>query len=184
MDAKALHKISYGLYVVGTTLDGKNVGCVVDAFIQSTGSPVPTVILCSIKTNLTNTAIKQAGEFTVSVLGTDVDPFVIGNFGFQSCRDADKWANVSHNVIDGMPVLEKAVAYLRCKLTDSKELSTHSAFFCDVTDAWTGAGEPLIYADYQKDMKSKTMAAFKAFKETGAVPNPSVSASSSAAVLE
>ncbi len=76
MDSKALYKISYGLYVVGTKLDGKYAGCVVDAFIQSTSAPVPTVILCSIQANQTNTAIKQAGEFTVSVLGTDVDPLL------------------------------------------------------------------------------------------------------------
>ncbi len=115
-------------------------------------------------------AVKQTGEFAVSVLGTDVDPFIIGNFGFQSGRDADKWSAVPHRLADGLPVLEKAVAYLRCKVTDAKELSTHTAFFCDVADAWLGEGEPLIYGDYQKNMKSKSMEAFKAFKETGKAP--------------
>jgi len=165
MDSKALYKISYGLYVIGSKLDGRDAGCVVDAFIQSTSAPVPTVILCSIQANQTNTAIKQTGEFTVSILGADVDPFAIGNFGFQSGRDTDKWANVAHNYINELPVLEKAVAFLRCKVTDYKELSTHTAFFCEVTDAWQGEGEPLIYGDYQKSMKTKSQEAFKAFKE-------------------
>jgi flavin reductase (DIM6/NTAB) family NADH-FMN oxidoreductase RutF len=127
MENKALYKISYGLYVVGTLIDGKTAGCVVDAFIQSTGNPA-TVILCSIKTNQTNEAIKKTGEFTVSILGAGVDPFVIGNFGFQSGRDADKWANVPHKLSDGLPVLEKAAAFLRCKVTDFKELSTTPRF--------------------------------------------------------
>ena len=170
MDSKAMYKISYGLYVVGTKLDENYAGCIVDAFIQSTSAAVPEVILCSIHANQTNAAIKQAGEFTISVLATDVDPFIIGNFGFQSGRDADKWANVPHKISDGLPVLEKAVSYLRCKVTDSKELSTHTAFFCEVVDGWLGEGEPLIYGNYQKDMKAKTMEAFKAFKETGKVP--------------
>ncbi len=170
METKALYKISYGLYVVGSKLDGKLAGCVVDAFIQSTSSPVPTVILCSIQANQTNAAIKQTGEFTVSVLGRDVEPFVIGNFGFQSGRDADKWANVEHRLAGGLPVLDKAAAYFRCRVTDQKELSTHTAFFCEVTDAWLGEGEPLIYGDYQASMKAKTLEAFKAFKETGIVP--------------
>jgi flavin reductase (DIM6/NTAB) family NADH-FMN oxidoreductase RutF/rubredoxin len=173
MDLKALYNISYGLYVVGTKIDGKYAGCIVDAFIQSTSSPVPTVILCSIQANQTNTAIKQTGEFTVSVLGTDVDPFIIGNFGFQSGKNADKWANVPHQVKDELPVLNKAIAYLRCKVTDAKELSTHTAFFCEVTDAWLGEGEPLIYGNYQKEMKSKTMEAFKVFKETGTLTTDS-----------
>ena len=170
MDTKALYNISYGLYVVGSKIDGKNAGCVVDAFIQSTSSPVPTVILCSIQANQTNAAIKQTGEFTVSVLGSDVDPFVIGNFGFQSGRDADKWNNVPHELVDGLPVLKDKVAYLRCKVTDSKELSTHTVFFCDVVDAALGDGQPLIYGDYQKSMKSKTLEAFKHFRQTGEVP--------------
>ena len=170
MDSKALYKISYGLYVVGTKFDGKYVGCIVDAFIQSTSSPVPTVILCSIQANQTNAAIKQTGEFTVSVLGTDVNPFVIGNFGFQSSRNADKWSNVPHKIADGLPVLESAVAYLRCKVTDSKELSTHTAFFCEVTDAWQGEGEPIIYGNYQKDMKATAMESFKSFRETEKPP--------------
>jgi flavin reductase (DIM6/NTAB) family NADH-FMN oxidoreductase RutF len=126
MDKKAFHKISYGLYVVGTEIDGKYAGSVVDAFIQSTSNP-PTVILCSIKANQTNEAIKQRGEFTVSVLGEDIDPFVIANFGFQSGRNVDKWANVPHKIVDGLPVLEKAVAFLRCKVTEAKELSTHTS---------------------------------------------------------
>lgn len=170
MDGKALYKISYGLYIVGTKIDGKTAGCVVDAFIQSTSSPVPTVILCSIQANETNAAIKQTGEFTISILPTDVDPFIVGNFGFQSGRDADKWANVSHKLVDGLPVLEKAAAFLRCKVTDKKELSTHTAFFCEVTDAWQGEGEPLTYGDYQKNMKTAAQTAFKEFKESGKAP--------------
>jgi len=178
MDSTALFKISYGLYVVGTKIDGKYAGCVVDAFIQSTSSPVPTVILCSIQANQTNAAIKQMGEFTISVLGTDTDPFIVGNFGFQSGRNADKWANVPHKTVDGLPVLEKAVSYLRCRVTEQKELSTHTAFFCEVTDAWLGEGDPLIFGDYQKTMKAKTLAAFNAFKESGKVPEPAVSTAS------
>lgn len=172
MDTAALYNISYGLYVIGTKIDGKNAGCIVDAFIQSTSAPVPTVILCSIQANQTNAAIKQTGEFMVSILSADVDPFVIGNFGFQSGRDVDKWANVPFETVEGLPVLKKAVAYLRCKVTDFKELSTHTVFFCDVTDAFMGDGTPLIYGSYQKEMKPKTLEAFKQYKQTGLVPSP------------
>lgn len=181
MDPKALFNISYGLYVVGTKLDGKNAGCIVDAFIQSTSEPKPTVILCSIVKNQTNAAIKQTGEFTVSVLGSDCDPFLIGNFGFQSGRDVDKWANVPHRMVDGLPTLESAVAYFRCKVTDQKEIGTHTVFFADVVDAWTGSGAPLIYGEYQKSMKSAAMNAFKSYKDTGVVPTQSAAPAAPAA---
>lgn len=170
MDKTALYSISYGLYVIGTRMDGKDIGCVVDAFIQSTSTPVPTVILCSIQENQTNEALKKTGEFTVSVIGANVDPFVIGNFGFQSGRNVDKWANVEHRHIDGLPVLEQAVAYYRCKITEEKELSTHTVFFCEVTDALKGeASEVLTYGAYQTKMKIKAQKAFEAYKSGGDV---------------
>ncbi len=172
MDSKALYQISYGLYVVGTKIDGKDAGCVVDAFIQSTSSPVPTVILCSIQANQTNMAIKQTGEFTISVLTKKTDPFVIGNFGFQSGRNADKWANVPSRRMGDLPILEHAAAWLRCKVTDYKELATHTVFFCDVTDAMVGEGEVLTYGEYQKEWKGKTQEAFKTFQESGKAPAP------------
>lgn len=170
MDQTALFNITYGLYVVGSKLDGKDCGCIVDAFIQSTVMPTPTVILCSIKNNQTNEAIMRSKEFTVSILSAEVDPFVIGNFGFQSGRAVDKWANVPHEHLEGLPILKDAVAYLRCRVTDQKELSTHTAFFCEVLDAFKGEGEPLVYMDYQKHLKDKAMAAFKQYKQTGEVP--------------
>ena len=171
MDKAALYSISHGLYVIGTKMDGKNAGCIVDAFMQSTSAPEPTVILCSIRANQTNEAIKRAGEFTVSVLGANVDPFIIGNFGFQSGRNADKWANVAHTGVGDLPILEKAVAFYRCKVTYARELSTHTAFLCDVTDAWKGeADEVLTYGSYQKNMKGKTQQAFAAFESSKALP--------------
>jgi len=172
MDTTALFNISYGIYVIGSTLDGKNTGCVVDAFIQATSTPVPSVILCSINTNQTTEAIKQTKAFNVSVLGTKVDPFVIGNFGFQSGRDVDKWANVPFELVDDLPVLEEAVAYYCCKVTDYKELPDYTLFYCEVTDALQGEGQPLIYADYKKDMEAKTLESFNLYKQTGVAPEP------------
>ncbi len=165
MDIKALFKITYGLYVAGSKIDGRDAGCIVDALIQSTSSPIPTLILCSMHKNQTNAAIKQTGELTISVLRADVDPFIIANFGFQSGRDIDKWANVAHSRSGDLPVLKEAAASFHCKVTEFKELSTHTVFFMDVVDARDGEGEPLIYSDYQKNMKTKAMEAFKAFKE-------------------
>ena len=163
MDTKALYKISYGLYVVGTKIDGRYAAA---SWTRSSSPPVrsvPTVILCSIqKIRQTPPSSKPANLRFRSWHGRG--SFIIGNFGFQSGRDADKWANVPHTIKDGLPVLNAVAAALQ---GDGAKESTHTAFFCEVTDAWLGEGEPLIYGDYQKSMKTKTMEAFNAFKETG-----------------
>ena len=169
MDAKALHRISYGLYIVGIQAENYFGGCVIDVVAQVSSSQPPVIILGSMNNNLTNRLIKDKGEITLSILPENVHPFVIANFGFQSAKVVDKWANVPHTVKDGLPVLNGAVAYLRCITAEAKELVTHTAFFCDVTDAWQGenSAKPLIYGDYQREMKSAVMEAFKTWKETG-----------------
>ena len=176
MDEKALFKISYGLYIVGIQAENHFGGCVIDAVAQVSGGQSPVIILGSMNNNLTNRLIKDKGEFTLSILPENVHPFVIANFGFQSAKDVDKWANVPHTVKDGLPVLDGAAAYFRCRTTEAKELATHTAFFCEVIDAWQGdnSAKPLIYGDYQSEMKSAAVEAFKKYKETGKTPGTNI----------
>ncbi|MCL2684259.1 MAG: flavin reductase [Synergistaceae bacterium] len=171
MDLTALYKFSYGLYIVGLKNDGKLGGCVVDALVQASSDEAPTLILCSIKGNYTNETIKREGVLSISVLPKDVDPFIVANFGFQSAREADKWKNVPHSVSeDGLPMLDGAASYVKCRVKDVVELSTHTAFFCEVTDAVNGNGEPLIFGEYRKTMKKAAYEAFEKFKESGEAP--------------
>lgn len=172
MDMTALYKLSYGLYVLGVKHEDGLGGCIVDAVVQAAGGEAPVLAVACMKNNLTNILIKQSGEFTLSVLPSDVDPFVIGNFGFQSARSAEKWGNVPHTLKDGLPILDAALSYVRCRVLEAKELATHTLFLCEVIDAQNGSapGKPLIYGDYQTTMKGAAGEAFKKFKESGTVP--------------
>lgn len=165
MDSTALFKISSGLYVTGVKNGESFGGSVVDALVQATSSNPPNIIFCSMNTNNTTALIKNSGEFTVSVLSHDVDPFVIANFGYQSSRMVDKWVNIQHEIKDGLPVLSEAVAYYRCRVDDIRIMSTHNIFTSVVEDAWLGSGEPLLYSDYFKSLKNAAVAAFSKFKE-------------------
>ncbi|MDR0851692.1 MAG: flavin reductase family protein [Clostridiales Family XIII bacterium] len=169
MDKSALMKLSYGLYVLGVKNGDGFGGCIVDAVAQISQSDPPNVVLGSNLRNYSNELIKKTGVFTLSILGVDVDPFVIANFGFQSARNesVDKWAHVPHFEKDGLLYLEGAVSYLRLKVKEQQELGSHTLFLCETKDAWLGESivKPLIYGDYQADMKDATMAAFKAFQE-------------------
>ena len=163
MDQTALFKLSYGLYVVGVKIGDSFGGCIVDAMMQVTSDMPPLLMLGSMRNNLTNQLIRKTGELTISVLRADADPFLIANFGFQSARKVEKWENVEYAVKDGLPVLLDAASYLRCRVLEAKDLSTHTVYTCEVTDAWNGDGEPLLYSDYQKHMKDATRKAFQNF---------------------
>jgi len=167
MDEKSLFAIPCGLFVVGSRCEEGYAGCIVDAFIQSTAIPA-TVILCSQHQTRTNACVKAAGEFSVSVLSQDVDPFVVANFGFQSSRHIQKWDHVEHRFEHGLPVLRQAAAWYVCKVLFAHELSTHTLFHCEVLEAESGAGTPLSYGHYREHMKGATVAAFQAFKKAQA----------------
>lgn len=165
MDLKALWKLSYGLYVIGVKNDKGFGGCIVDAVVQATSEEKPKVIVCCMNSNKTKDLIKQHKEITLSVLPNNVDPFVIANFGYQSSKNTDKWSNVEHTSFYSLPVLKKAASCLFLKLVDEKQWETHTVFTLEVQDAYTGEGEPLIYGDYQKNLKDKTREAFMRFRE-------------------
>jgi flavin reductase (DIM6/NTAB) family NADH-FMN oxidoreductase RutF len=167
LDKTALFKLSYGLYVVGVRHGEGFGGCIVDAFMQTTDTPA-TAVLCNGQRTLTNALIKEHRELTLSVLPADVDPVIIADFGFQSARTVDKWAAVPFETRDGLPALTCACAGLRLRVTDLRELATHTLFFCDVEDAWQDPGEPLLYNEYQRSMKPATMAAFQTLKASNA----------------
>jgi flavin reductase (DIM6/NTAB) family NADH-FMN oxidoreductase RutF len=173
MNLSALFKLSYGLYVVGVKTEKGLGGCIVDAVGQVSAGEKPVVMLSSMKRNYTNECIKKTGEFSLSVLPADTDPFIIGNFGFQSARDQNKWDNAPHTVKNGLPVLLNACSYLHCRVKDSTEFETHTMFLCELADADLGqsGSKPLIFGDYQAGMKGAAMDAFQKFKETGKPPS-------------
>ena len=169
MDDKALFAISCGLYVVGARCEDGFSGCIVDAFIQSTAFPA-TVILCSQHQTRTNGCIKATGQFSVSVLREDVDPFVVALFGFQSSRHIQKWEHIPYALQAGLPVLQSRAAWYVCNVLYTHELATHTMFHCGVQEAELGEGTPLSYGHYRAHMKNATVAAFQAFKKAQAAP--------------
>ena len=167
MDDQALFSISCGLFVVGARCEDGFSGCIVDAFIQSTAYPA-TVVLCSQHQTRTNGCIKATGQFSVSVLRKDDDPFVVALFGFQSSRHIQKWSHIAHTLQSGLPVLQSRAAWYVCNVLHTYELTTHTLFHCAVQEAEQGEGVPLSYGYYRKHMKNATVAAFQAFKKAQA----------------
>lgn len=161
IDMNALFKLTYGLYVAGVKKDAKEGGCVVDAVMQTTDD---TLVLCCGKTTQTHDWIKETKRFSLSVLTRENAPSVIATFGFQSGRTADKWRGVARKTIDGLPVLETAAAWLTCRVTDSRDLGSHTLFFCAVETAETGKGEPITYTEYRTELKNETLCAFNTMK--------------------
>jgi flavin reductase (DIM6/NTAB) family NADH-FMN oxidoreductase RutF len=162
--------MTYGLYVISVrdaANGGRAGGFIIDAACQLSMDAEPTFVFSVMNKNYSKELIDKEGVFNLSILPTDAAPFVIGNFGFQSGRDAAKWENVPYTERAGLPVLDGAVSWARFLVTDRRVMGTHTAFFCTPAEAeYLNEGkEPLRYADYFTKLKEPVMAAFAAFQE-------------------
>ena len=102
MNSNVFFNMSYGVYVI-TTMDGERpTGCVANSLMQITSSPA-TVALSMNHDNYTHSCIEKSGKFGVSILSVNVDPQIIGKFGYFSGKDTNKFENISHEMKNGLP---------------------------------------------------------------------------------
>jgi ferric-chelate reductase [NAD(P)H] len=136
MNRKALHKISYGLYVVSSVKGGKFNGQIANAVFQVTATP-PKVAVSINRENLTHSFIESSGVFSVSVLSRETPMVFIGLFGFRSGRDVDKFENVDYDIgATGAPIVkDHAVAWMETRVTESVNAGTHTVFIGEILDA-------------------------------------------------
>ncbi len=156
MNSTAFHQLSYGVYLCTAWDEGRPTGCVANSAMQITATPA-TVAISINHLNYTNECIKKTGYFAVCVLAEDVDPLLIGKFGFSSGRDTDKFDGVKYSVRGKMPVVDDCCAYFSCKVVSVMETETHTVFLGEVMDADVPKkGKPMTYAYYHQVVKGKT----------------------------
>ena len=157
MDTKALHKISYGLYIV-SSFDGEKLnGQVANTVFQVTSSP-PRVAVCLNKENLTHSFVEKSGVFSISVLEQDTPFKFIGLFGFRSGREINKFAEVNYKIgKTGAPVvLDYTLAYMEIQVTMKIDADTHTLFVGTLENAQIlKDGTPLTYEYYHRVLKGK-----------------------------
>lgn len=138
MDTKALFKLGYGLYVIGTESDGATAGCTANTVVQITGEPAQIAVGLN-KNNYTNEMIQKSGKLTVSILDKTANMDLIANFGFQSSRTADKFHTSGQPFVTDawqVPYLaEHTSAVLSAKVVNTMDCGTHTLFLCELTDA-------------------------------------------------
>ena len=163
MDTTALFKLGYGLYVIGTELDGATAGCTANTVMQITSDPAQIAVGLN-KNNYTNEMIQKSGKLTVSILSKTADMDLIANFGFQSSRTADKFATSGQALVTDQQQVPYLAAHtsgvLSAKVVNTMDCGTHTLFLCELVDAQVlSAEEPMTYAYYHSDVKTRKNAA-------------------------
>lgn len=158
MDMTAFFSMSYGLYVVSAEADGQRAGCVINTATQVTATP-PRLMVAVHKDNVTTGVIERAGAFTVTAIDKTADMPYIGNFGFRTSANFDKFEKYDcETSAVGSPYSpEHACALFACRVVETVDVGTHLLFIGDVVDAQRlSEEEPLTYAYYHATLKGKT----------------------------
>lgn len=159
-DLNALCNIGYGLYVI-TSNDGKrDNGLIVNTVTQVTNSP-NRIAVCINKQNYSHHIIKQTGKMNVNCLSTDAPFELFQNFGFQSGRNADKFAGQEVLRSDnGLAFLPRYInSFMSLKVEQYVDMDTHGMFICSVTEARViSSTETMTYTYYQNHVKPQPQA--------------------------
>jgi flavin reductase (DIM6/NTAB) family NADH-FMN oxidoreductase RutF/rubredoxin len=157
MNTKALYKISYGVYVVCSINGEKINGQIANTVIQVASEP-PTIAVSINKDNLTHEYIKKSGVFTASILCQDTPLSFIGNFGFKSGRDSNKFEGINYMTgTTGAPfVTDYATAYMEVRVTKELDVGTHTMFIGELVDADVLTEDACMTYEYYHQVKRGT----------------------------
>jgi len=158
MNLKALHKISYGLYVIGSRKGDRLNGQIANTVSQVCSEP-PIIAVAINKNNLTHEFITESKVFTASILAQDTPLSFIGHFGFKSGRDIDKLEGINYQIGESQApvVTDNTLAYLEAKVIQHVDVGTHTIFIGELVGAEIiKEGEPMTYAYYHQVKRGTT----------------------------
>lgn len=151
MDSKAFFKLSYGVYIVSSSADGKDGGCVINTMAQVTASPARLSIALN-KNNHTLKLIEASGTFSGVVLSEDVEMDLIKRFGFQSGKDTAKYEGIpmDRDSLHNPYPTEGGCSRFTCRVLSSTDVGTHILIVGEVVEAevMKEEAQPLTYANY------------------------------------
>ena len=151
MDKTAVYRIPYGLYYLGTQINGKGNICVVNTVQQVTDTPL-RISVTVLKNNLTCMMLDYSKVFNVGVMDMDSEMSDIAYFGQQSGKDVNKLGGMDLDTDSlGIPMFVKnCAARLSAKVVEQVDLGTHILFIGEVVDAEVLSDKtPLTYAEYR-----------------------------------
>lgn len=158
MNPKAIHYLSYGLFVLTVKEGEKDNGCIINTGIQVTSQPNHISITVN-KENATHDMVKASGCFNISIISEKADFSLFQRFGFQSGRDTDKFAGFegkqrSENGV--FYVTEGTNAYISATVKQTIDLGTHTMFIAAVDNMEVLDDSPsATYTYYHANIKPK-----------------------------
>jgi flavin reductase (DIM6/NTAB) family NADH-FMN oxidoreductase RutF len=123
--------------------EGPPCGLTVNAFCSVSLTP-PLVLVCVEHGADSHSCIVDSGAFAVNVLEESHGETISRRFATWEIED--KFAGVAYRTEHtGSPVLESALAWIDCRVTETIPAGDHTIFIGEVLAAETVEGKPLVY---------------------------------------
>ena len=157
MDTQVFNNISYGMYIVTTKSNNKNVGCFINTLSQVT-SKNPVISITLNKDNYTTKCLKESKHCAISILEEKAPKELIAKFGYFSSKDTEKFKDIQWEEIKKLPVVtENICGYIIGKVINIIDVNTHNIFIIEVeTTKQISTNTPMTYKYYHEVLKGKT----------------------------
>lgn len=142
---KTVGAFATGVTVITTDGDADVYGMTANAFSSVSLDP-PLVLVCVISGTTGAEVLERNGVFAVNVLGAHQEPIS----RFFSSRDRPRgkatFESVPHfTAVTGSPILERAAAYLDCRVHARHEAGDHDVFIGEVVALGGEESRPLLF---------------------------------------
>lgn len=158
MNAGALEKIEYGMFVLSANDGGRDNACIINVVAQVTDIPKRIAFTVN-KHNLTHDMVDATGKFAISILTDDTSLELIQHFGFQSGRDVNKFETYTNaaRANNGIYYITQSTnAYIAGKVSAKVDLGTHTLFVAEVEEEkLLSNAKSLTYEYYHENIKPK-----------------------------
>lgn len=156
MNKKAMHNLTYGLFVLTAKSGQKMNGCIINTVMQVTSEPNRIAIAVN-KANYTHDIVKETGKFTVSVISEKADFELFRHFGFSTGRETDKFHDFEdYQLVENeLAYITKGTnAYISAEVEKTEDLGSHTLFIAKVTEMEVLNEDPSVsYAYYLDHIK-------------------------------
>lgn len=152
---RAFGMFATGVLVVTTKVGERVHGMTANSFTSVSLNP-PLVLICIDHRASMKQALSESGHYGLSVLAHD-QQHLSRHFSSRSGAELE----VAFEDLNGMSVIEGALAQFSCRITKSTDAGDHLIFIGEVTDYRHNAGEPLLYfgGGYKQLHNAETMGA-------------------------
>lgn len=135
-------RFATGVAVITSATPSASGGMTANALCSLSLDPL-LALVCFENNARTLSTVREAGRFGVNVLSADQEE--VAEVFASKLPESEKLQGVAHRFQDGVPIIEGALSWVVCTLSDLIAGGDHTIAIGEVVSLGLGEGEPLLW---------------------------------------